>query len=271
MHYLILVTIGTVMGIFGGLLGIGGSVIMIPAMVLAFGLTKGNEQHLYQASAMICNFFVAVSAAYAHKREKVLMWNVVKHLAPAGVVGVVLGVMLSNSSFFLGDRGYLLAKIFGIFMIYVIFHNCARFFHNIKGKGAFDVSGVRRSSVLTIIVGLISGIAAGLLGIGGGSVCVPLQQVALKMPLKRAIGNSAATIILIAVIGACLKNATLAQHNIAVTESLKIAAVVIPTAIIGGFLGARLMHILPKNVVRTVFVLLMIVASYKMLTVARPG
>jgi len=36
MDYFILAAIGVVMGLFGGLLGIGGSVVMIPAMVLAF-------------------------------------------------------------------------------------------------------------------------------------------------------------------------------------------------------------------------------------------
>ena len=61
MDYFVLVMIGLVMGVFGGLLGIGGSAVMIPAMIIFF---KGN-QHLYQSSAMICNFFVAVSAAAA--------------------------------------------------------------------------------------------------------------------------------------------------------------------------------------------------------------
>ncbi len=40
------------MGLFGGLLGLGGSTIMIPALVMVFG----ENQHLYQAAAMICNF-----------------------------------------------------------------------------------------------------------------------------------------------------------------------------------------------------------------------
>ena len=48
MDYLVLVIIGIVMGLFGGLLGIGGSVSMIPAMVIFF---KG-DQHLYQAAAV---------------------------------------------------------------------------------------------------------------------------------------------------------------------------------------------------------------------------
>lgn len=62
MDYFILALIGIAMGSFGGLLGIGGSVVTIPALVLAFG----ENQHLYQASAMLCNFFVGGAATLVH-------------------------------------------------------------------------------------------------------------------------------------------------------------------------------------------------------------
>ena len=78
MDYLILLTIGLVMGVLGGLLGIGGSVIMIPAMTVAFG----ENQHLYQASAMICNFCVGASSALAHKKARSLYKPVLKSMVP---------------------------------------------------------------------------------------------------------------------------------------------------------------------------------------------
>ena len=258
-----LVLIGISTGLFGGLLGIGGSVIMIPAMVLAFG----ENQHLYQASAMICNFFVAASATFAHKKEKILSNSVIKFLIPSAVAGVILGVTFSNLSLFSADRSYLLVRIFGFFLIYVVVYNIIRLYRSINQTAALGDSAIRESGFLTVIAGLITGIGAGLLGLGGGTICIPLQQVLLRMPLKKAMANSSATIILTAAVGAALKNATLNQHSVSVDESVKIAAVIIPTAIIGGFLGARLMHILPKNVVRTAFIILMILASYRMLTV----
>ena len=267
MDYLILGAIGILMGLFGGLLGIGGSIVMIPALVFTFG----ENQHLYQASAMICNFFVAAAATLAHKKAQMLMNPVIKLLVPAAVLGVVLGVMLSNCSFFAGERSYLLARLFGVFLAYVAIHNVIRFYRNINRAAGFDEAGVRQSAPLIVTIGLITGLGAGLLGLGGGSVCVPLQYVLLRISLKRAIANSAATIILTAVIGAILKNATLNQHNIAIVDSVKIAGVVIPTAIIGGFAGARLMHLLPRSIVRIVFILLMLVASYKMLTIMPVG
>lgn len=267
MDYLILAAIGIVMGLFGGLLGIGGSIVMIPALVLAFG----ENQHLYQASAMICNFFVGTAAAIVHKKADVLVMDVIKWLVPAAAVGIIIGVAISNSSAFARGNSYLLARIFGIFMIYVVIYNCLKFRRRSSQVGDFNISGTRRSIPLTILCGLLTGIPAGLLGIGGGTICVPLQQFFLKMPLKRAISNSAATIASVALIGAFYKNLTLRQHSVEITESLRIAVFVIPCAIVGAFVGSRAMHKLPSNVVRAVFVLLCALACYKLLTVAPAG
>lgn len=267
MHYFILAAIGVFMGLFGGLLGIGGSVIMIPALVFAFG----ENQHLYQASAMICNFFVGASAVVVHKKADVLMTDVIKWLIPAAALGIIIGVAISNSSVFARDNSYLLARILGLFMVYVVVYNCLRFGRPRGGVDGFDISRTRRSVPLTMLCGLLTGIAAGLLGLGGGTVCVPAQQFFLKMPLKRAISNSAATIASIALIGAFYKNITLSQHNIAIAESLKIAVVVIPGAVVGAFLGSRGMHKLRSDIVRAVFILLAALACYKLFTVVPAG
>ncbi len=266
MDYFILATIGLVMGLFGGLLGLGGSVIMIPALVLAFG----QNQHLYQASAMICNFFVGISAVAVHKKADTLLTGVIKWLIPVSALGIIIGVAISNLPVFDGNDSYLLARTFGIFLIYVIVYNCFMFGKSRGGMDGLDVSRARRSAPLAVLCGFLTGIPAGLLGIGGGIVCTPAQQLFLKMPLKRAISNSAATIASIALIGALYKNITLSQHNVPMMESLKIAVIVIPGAVVGSLLGSRLMYKLPRDLVRIVFILIAVVACYKLLTVS-PG
>ncbi|GAI80804.1 unnamed protein product, partial [marine sediment metagenome] len=182
MDYLILAAIGIVMGLFGGLLGIGGSIVMIPAMVFFF---KGS-QHLYQAAAMICNFFVAISAVVVHRRKRVLVVDVVKWLVPAGMLGILAGVWLSNIDFFAGENSRNLTKLFGLFMIYVAVYNIFKFGKHDGGADGLDLSRTNKSMPLTLLSGLFTGVSAGLLGMGGGAVCTPMQQLCLKMPLKRA-------------------------------------------------------------------------------------
>ncbi len=267
MDYLLLAAIGVLMGVFGGLLGIGGSVIMIPALVFAFG----ENQHLYQASAMICNFFVGAAAVAVHKKEEVLVGSVLKWLVPSAVLGVLGGVWLSNSSLFARENSWVLARVYGFFMVYVVIYNSMRFRRPRGGADGLDISGTRRSGVLAAVCGLASGVPAGLLGIGGGIVCIPAQQFFLRMPLKRAASNSAAMIACVAIVGAIYKNATLAEHGISVVESLKIAALVVPGAIVGALVGGRAMYKLPVNVVRAVFIVVAGIACYRMLTVSAGG
>ena len=268
MDYFVLAAIGIVMGLFGGLLGIGGSVVMIPAMVMAFGTgEQGHKQHLYQAAAMICNFFVAVSAVLVHKKARILVVDVLKWLVPAGVVGILAGVWLSNIKFFAGTNSGNLTRTFGLFLIYVVVYNVLKFGRYDGGDDGLDISQIRRSSPLTLLSGLLTGLFGGLLGMGGGTVCTPMQQLCLKMPLKRAISNSSALIASTALIGAFYKNITLAEHGIAVVDSITIAVIVIPTAMMGAFIGGRMLHKLHRDFVRVVFIGLLIVASIKMLTV----
>ena len=62
------------------------------------------------------------------------------------------------------------------------------------------------------LIGVPVGLSNGLLGIGGGVVAVPLQQVVLRIPLQRAIANSSLSIVFVAGFGAIAKNWTLCQH-----------------------------------------------------------
>lgn len=262
MTYLIYVIIGLLMGVFGGLLGVGGSVVMIPMLVIVFG----ENQHLYQASAMICNLFVGSVSSLVHRKTDTLMPKVLKWLIPSAAVGSVVGVAMSNASAFAGERSYLLARLFGVLLAYTAVYNIFRL-RGSRNADDLDTSDIRWSAPLALVCGASAGVLGGLLGLGGGAVIAPMLQLLLKMPLKKAISNSAATVTVIAFVGAICKNATLGQHDIAVMESVAMAAVIIPGATIGAFVGARLTHTLPRDVVRMAFILLMALTSYKMLTV----
>jgi uncharacterized membrane protein YfcA len=274
MDYITLSAIGLTMGFFGGLLGIGGSAIMIPAMVFSFG----ENQHLYQASAMICNFVVGASSTLAHRKAKALHKPVLKMMIPMALIGIVVGVTWSNSTMFSEGNSYFLARTFGVFLVYVAvfnMHTLIRSLKHKKKKIRLDRE-IRDMPWLSGIIGLGTGLAAGLLGIGAGTIATPIQQLVLRMPMRRAMSNSAVTIMSIAWLGALYKNATLGRHGISfevfpmdnpVWISLKIAAIVAPTAFLGGFLGGHMMHKLPKNVVRGVFIVIVVLAAIRLLTV----
>ena len=106
-------------------------------------------------------------------------------------------------------------------------------------------------------------------------LAVPLLQRVCRLPLRQCIATSSAAMVITAAIGAFRKNMTLPTHltdagdPIAIADSLLIAVCLIPTAIVGGFLGARLTHVLPLKWVRLAFLLLLALAAMRMLGVSR--
>ncbi len=245
----------------GGLLGVGGSTIIIPAMIVYLSHTvrgySGNLQHLLQAASMICNVFIAMPAVFVHRLAGAIMEPIVKWLIPSAIVGIICGVVVSNSSAFARDNGRYLAIILAGFLGYVAVYNIWRFFRKTNLTESFDPDAVIPIWKI-ILVGLPMGFVAGLLGIGGGALCVPAQQIVLRLPLRRAIANSAVTIMCVSFCGAIYKNITLAGHGLEMKESLSLAMMLVPTAIIGSYFGGKLTHVLPRKVLRIVFIVFMV-------------
>lgn len=256
-----LVTLGLAAGAFGGMLGIGGSVIMIPVLTLLLGV----DHHLTQAVAMIVNVFVSVPAMIQHHRAGAVRWPIVWRMLPAGIACILIGVNVSNLV-----SGEMLERIFGAFLLYVAIDNILRL---LRRESEPDIHEHRVGWIVSTIAGGITGFTAGVLGVGGGIVAVPLLQRAARLPLRQCIATTAAFMCFSATIGAVRKNLTLSQLRDAHGQplgldwhdSLTIAAFLAPTAVLGGMFGGRLTHRLPLTWVRVAFILLMIWAGLDML------
>lgn len=261
-----LVFIGLMAGMIGGLLGVGGSIIMIPGMDVVLG---AGRQHLYQASAMIVNIFVAAPAAVQHWRFGAVLRPIIRWLVPGAMVGVLAGVALSNQPIFHGVNEVRLAWVFGALLAYVTIYNIVRLVRGNRLPQLNEASVLQLPPARVALVGAGMGLAAGLTGVGGGALAVPMQQIFLRMPLPNAIANSACTICFSALIGAIYKNATLARHDYTLWQSFIIAAALIPSAFVGSWIGAMLTHRLPRKPVRIIFILFLLAGAVRMF-VARP-
>ncbi len=264
MEYVWLTVTGLVAGILGGLLGIGGSVVMIPAMTLIFA-GRGTNIHQYQAAAMIINFVLMVPAVWRHHRAGAVYWRVWRGVGPAALAGIIAGVLLSRTGLFTGGNERYLRMVFGLFLLYVAGDNLRKLLGRRKTEGLSREAAGRIATWKKLAVGAPMGVVAGLLGIGGGSLAVPALQVGLRLGLRNAIATSSATILSIAWLGAILKNAALGDDG-TVARSLVLAGVLAPTAILGAALGGHLTHRLDLRIVRAVFIALMLAAAWKMLS-----
>lgn len=258
----VLAVIGFVAGFVGGLLGIGGSAIFIPAATLIIG----PAQHIYQAAAMILNIAVAGTATIKHARKGAIRGSIVRRMLPMALVFVLVGAWLSNLL-----NGEALAVIFGIGLWLIAAFEIASLFDR---EPPCSVPHPTREDVRTLgPIGGFMGFTGGLLGIGGGVFAVPLLRRGARFEMREAIAASACVTLPMAVLGAAYKNATLHQiiengEPLRVTDSLLIAAYLIPTGIIGSWIGASLVHRLPVRTVRIAFIVLLLFAGLRMTGVA---
>jgi hypothetical protein len=126
------------------------------------------------------------------------------------------------------------------------------------------------SGLVNIMIGSFTGLCSGLLGIGGGIVIIPLLKRFSGFSMKSAIPASSATMLITAGIGALYKNIQLPNlkapdgNALEISTSLMIAACLIPTAFVGSYIGASMMHALPMKVIKRSFAVLLIIAAARM-------
>lgn len=270
MAILIELAVGFVAGLLGGLLGVGGSVIIIPALIFYLSQTPcgydGSQQHLIQAAAMICNVFVAAPGLVAHYRARAILPPILAGLLPGATAGMAAGVWLSNTPLFAKQRGAYLALALAAFLAWEGISHLRSFLH--PNAASTEVASPSQTSLWkSSLIGLAVGLIGGLLGIGGGTLSIPLQHRLLGVPLRSAIANSAATIVAVSAFGAAYKNVSLSTHGFTPIESVRLAGLIIPTAMLGSYLGGRLTHHLSRRALE--FVLIIFFLSMAMLTFDR--
>ena len=108
------------------------------------------------------------------------------------------------------------------------------------------------------LIGLAGGVSSGLFGVGGGLVMVPAMVYFMQMNIKTAIGTSLVVIIPTALTGAF-------KHQQLGNIDWKVAASLIPMAIIGGFIGAALTKHVPAEMLKKLFGGFIILAGCRLL------
>ncbi len=270
MELIFLIILGLVAGILGGLLGIGGSVIMIPALLF---FMPDTSIYLAQATAMTVNPAVAISAAAKHHRNFNVSWKTVWMVLPISVVLISVAAWFSNDI-----KGDWLEFAFGLFLLWVLWNQLTSLSKcsdckiepqpkPTPTKWDPNLNSLSRCSA----TGGITGIISGLLGIGGGLIQVPLLNTLCKLPIKKAIGTSSAIMFVTAVAGATFKDISLEHATGEAGKAAITALQIIPGALIGGWLGAKLTRVMPTSIIRVAFAILVVIAACKLFAGSIPN
>ncbi|NKB98157.1 MAG: TSUP family transporter [Pseudomonadales bacterium] len=258
MEAIALIGIGLISGLLGGMLGIGGGVVIVPALIFAYELSgvhvTSDITVIAVATSMSCIIFTSFSAAYTQYRANKVRMDIAKRLVPFFVLGSLLAGL--STPYF--DPG-LLRLLIGAFLLIVAIimlrswkPNPTRQFPGTVGSGA---------------TGLVGGFVSGTAGIAGGNVIVP-TLLYFNTPVHNATATSSAMGVLIALAGAigyALGSPTESTDWMLGLVDLQSWLAITVGAVTAAPIGVRIAHRVPGDLLKKVFGAFLIVVALRML------
>ena len=261
----ILLATGVGVGFASGLLGVGGSFIMVPVifwLIEAVGFPDVAMKVALGTSLLVV-LPTAMSGVWRHNKKHAVLWKAALVLGLCGLAGALAGSTLAahlpGHVLKIGFGGLLLAVALWMGLGKVL-------------KPASEVNEPKVKSSTLAACGFPVGLISGLAGIGGGMVMVPAMVLALGFPMHVAVGTSTAAILFTSLGGVTgyIVNGIgvpgIPPHSIGYINLpvwLCLAATSVPMA----QLGARTAHTVPAKQLRYIFVALTIYLGLRMVGV----
>ncbi len=251
---------GVIAGILAGLLGVGGGIVIVPALYYAFsylGIDIEIRMHLAVGTSLATIIPTSIRSSLAHNRRGGFDFELFRLWAPGIFIGALLGTWLANRVQFI-----FLTSVFATVALCVSLY---------MGFGSKDLrlsaeppKGIG-SAGLTGMIGILSA----MMGIGGGTLSVPIMTLS-GISIHRAVGTAAGLGMVIAIpgiIGFMIggTDATgLPPFSVGYVNWLGFALIV-PTTILAVPLGAHLAHALNPRPLRKAFAFFLGITAIKML------
>ncbi|ASJ04489.1 MULTISPECIES: sulfite exporter TauE/SafE family protein [Thermococcus] len=241
------VLIGALIGTVAGLFGVGGGFLIVPSLVFL-----GLPIHLAIGTSLACITISSLSSAYAHIRAGRVLYRVafLKEVfsIPAAMVGAYLSGMLNPN---------VLEAVFGVLLMYVAYAFVRR--NSVRARGDLRIDYRK-----VPLIGALSGLTSGLLGVSGGILNVPLFHTLAGLPVNYAVGTSSLALFFTALVGT-------ATHYTLGQVDVETALLLSPGLIIGAALGARLVPRLHPRRFKLLFSALLVLVAIRLLLRALKG
>jgi len=256
---LALLVAGAAGGFIAGLLGVGGGIVIVPALfflLTALDVSEAIRMHVAVGSSLSTIVVTSLISARSHNKRGTVDFDLLKEWGPGVVVGVFAGSAVA--AFIDGET---LTGIFAVIAFIMAFYMAfGRSEWRIAERPPRGLVGYTMSSVI--------GAISALMGIGGGTLSVPLLSL-FNFPIHRAVGTAAAIGCLIGIPGtlgfmiAGWGEPDLPRFSIGYVNLLALA-LVMPTSMIFAPLGARAAHALPVRGLRLAFAFFLAATALRM-------
>ncbi|MGC2857139.1 sulfite exporter TauE/SafE family protein [Novispirillum sp. DQ9] len=254
-----LVMTGAVAGVLAGLLGVGGGIVIVPVLFNLFpllGIDEAVRMHLAVGTSLATIIPTSIMSARAHDRRGSIDRALLRSWGPAVFLGVVAGTVLGA-----GAKGEVLTAIFAVVALAVAANMAFR-------REGMILAESLPSGPARHLMGVVVGGFSVVMGIGGGTLAVPLLT-AFNVPIRRAVGTAAALGFIIAVpgtIGFILAGLGVADRPPGSLGYINLIgfALIVPATMLTAPLGARIAHAISPALLRKAFALFLLLTSLRM-------
>jgi len=231
---LVSLTIGLAAGFFGGLIGLGGGLIMIPLMT---GVLK-LSQHQANGTSLVALIFTGMAGALIYGLQGNIDVLAAGLLAVTAVVTARAGANYANAL-----PGWKLRKAFGAFLIF-----CAALLV-IKPylPVAYGEHPVYLKIIIFLMTGTVTGFLSGMMGVGGGTIMVPAMVLLAGFGQHMAQGTSLLVMVPLGAAGA------MAHHQLGNVAKGFLPGL-IPGILLGAVLGGHVANFIPDAPLRLTFI-----------------
>ncbi|MGQ0657142.1 MAG: sulfite exporter TauE/SafE family protein [Chromatiales bacterium] len=251
--------LGAIAGFLGGLLGLGGGIIVVPALYFLFRwlhFAPELTMHLAIGTSLGIAAFTAATSTWAHHRRAAVAWSAVRALTP----GILAGGLVAG---LLADRvpGNALRIFFGLFEIVV----AGQLLWGLSPKPTRTLPALPWMAVTGTGIGALSAV----LGIGGGTMTVPFL-VWCNVGIRQAVATSAACGLPITIAGALGHILAGWGHELLLGGATgyvywPAVAAVAAISVLFAPLGARVAHAIPTSALKRVFAVVVALIGVRML------
>ena len=256
---LIFAATGACAGVLAGLFGVGGGLVMVPALAFLLPL-RGVAPDIVMQVAVGTSLAViaatSVSSMLAHHRRGGVLWPVFLRFAPGLAAGALAGAFAAHAL-----PGVVLQRIVGVGAMLVALH----MFVGGEPRGERGLPGAAGLTAAGTVIGLLSA----LIGIGGGSLTVPFLSWR-RVEMRQAVGTAAACGVPIAwagAVGFMLAGAGVAgrpEGSVGYVSLAGFAGLAVASVLFAP-LGAHLAHRLPPRALKRAFAMLLVVIGVSLL------
>jgi len=246
-------------GFMAGLLGVGGGIVMVPALYYAFTVLDFDivtRMHLSVGTSLAIIIPTSIISTMTHKEYDAVDFKMVRSFGVFILVGVIGGTFLAVNL-----KTPALVLFFSIFALMV-----GLFFIFLREKLVDNPKQI--SALVKNISGVIIGFISVPLGIGGGSLMVPFMRT-FGYDIRKSIGTAAAVGFLIAVTGTItmitggkiIDNVN-TPYSVGYINLLGFA-VFVPVTMVMARIGAKVVHKIDKKLLSKIFGIFLILVSIR--------